>query len=198
MHLNQVIKNNEKVKNLLSHPSSSIIKSEHSPKKYYILQLSLKGHKMNNKTQLLILLTGLVLIGILFYLVNFTQPTSTQNKQESKQIQKSTSQESVETTVATSKDTTPQTKTPSADTTTKATPAYKEVFKETLAPKTDIERITEREVIAKLDEQSDALIKEADARIEAKNLKVETEPLSPEKIDALQQKAEVLQNKIDK
>lgn len=78
-----------------------------------------------------------------------------------------------------------------------ATKTYREVFRETFPQKSETERITEREMIRKLDKSTEEIIQKADERIQDRHLIVPNNPVSPEKTQELNKKIEKLQKNLD-
>jgi len=158
---------------------------------------------MNHKTQLLILSAGLIVIGLLFYWVNFTHPAETEHKKTVK-VQKEQTEKSDEESIAADEniaiaediDVPDQKAVESKQ--VKAEPDYKEVFKEKPAPQSTVERMTQGETLEKLKEKSDALIKEANERIKSKNLKTDRDSPLSETVDDLKHKIENIEKEIER
>ena len=148
---------------------------------------------MSRSREIVLFVTGLAMIGGLYYWVNIS---GNEQKKQSGNTKTAGILESLKTEKTEPSDT-GQTPWSAIPVHSDAPKTYQEVFKETPSQKSETERITERETIRKLDKSTEEIIQEADERIQDRYLIVPNNPVLPEKTQELNKKIEILQKNLD-
>lgn len=120
-------------------------------------------------------MTGILLIGFLFYIVNIKESSTSKESVKKEEMKK------VEVTGTKQKNPTDK--------------SYRELFKEKKPVQSDAERITREERIKELRKSSNAIIEETNKLIEEKNLRLPKNKPDPEKLEVLRKKIEELKAK---